>query len=123
MAIVGRPTLPSCCCRYPRLTELKISQENGPWHPDPVGVASFHHALSSPLSGQRTRRVLSEASGGMEALFEVVANLANHRPKRELVHVFCGAALTTPPAWRLMLSQCTRVSSESRRLLTGSSAN
>lgn len=79
--------------------------------------------LPSPLSDQRTRCVLPEASGGIERFFEEAAMLANHSPKREPVLTFYGAAITTPPVRHLMLSQYTRVSSEFRRLLTGQSTN
>lgn len=42
--IVGHPTFVARLLPYPIMTNRKVFQESGPWHPDPISMASLHQA-------------------------------------------------------------------------------
>jgi hypothetical protein len=86
---------------YPRLDDgMDVSQENGPWHPDPGGRGIV------PLSSFRVflRRYWPTGTQGVPSVskatwvyFGVWVRLTNHKRHRENVNARCGATLNASP--------------------------
>jgi hypothetical protein len=90
---------------YPRLDDgMDVSQENGPWHPDPDGrgivpLSSFQVFLRIywPTGTQGVPSV----SKATWVYFGVWVRLTNHKRHRENVNARCGATLNASP-WHVL---------------------